>query len=179
MNFLAIDFETASYQRDSACSVGLVKVVNGEIKEKVVHLIRPPSSDFVFTYIHGITWEQVEKALTFGEIWPTLKPLFEDIDFIGAHNASFDRGVLGACCERYGFSPPDLPWECSVKLARSTWGISPANLANVSRVLGIELNHHEALSDALACARIFLAKNEKSKGELQVLRDESQLPLDY
>jgi DNA polymerase-3 subunit epsilon len=31
MNFVAIDFETANYQPDSACAVGLVKVVGGEI----------------------------------------------------------------------------------------------------------------------------------------------------
>ena len=33
MNFVAIDFETANTQPDSACAVGLVKVVGGEIVE--------------------------------------------------------------------------------------------------------------------------------------------------
>ena len=51
MNFVAIDFETANYARDSACAVGLVKVVGGEIVDKAVHLIKPPTREFVFTYI--------------------------------------------------------------------------------------------------------------------------------
>ena len=49
MNFLAIDFETASYGRDSACAVGLVRVEKGVIIRKESHLIRPPSREFVFT----------------------------------------------------------------------------------------------------------------------------------
>ena len=31
LNFVAIDFETAAYRRDSACAIGLVKVVEGAI----------------------------------------------------------------------------------------------------------------------------------------------------
>ena len=56
MNFVAIDFETANYARDSACAIGLVKVVGGENVDKAVHLIKPPTREFVFTYIHGLTW---------------------------------------------------------------------------------------------------------------------------
>lgn len=40
MNFLAIDFETANYYRDSACAVGLVKVVNNKIQKSVSYLIK-------------------------------------------------------------------------------------------------------------------------------------------
>ena len=72
MNFVAIDFETANYARDSACAIGLVKVVGGEIVDKVVHLIKPPTREFVFTYIHGLTWNDVAKSADFGELWPTL-----------------------------------------------------------------------------------------------------------
>ena len=42
-DFVAIDFETANTSADSACSVGLVKVVSGAIVETAVHLIRPPT----------------------------------------------------------------------------------------------------------------------------------------
>ncbi len=90
MNFLAIDFETANYQKHSACSVGLVKVQNGVITEKVVHIIRPPSKEFVFTYIHGLTWTDVASSADFGKLWPKVQSLFKGIDFLAAHNASFD-----------------------------------------------------------------------------------------
>jgi len=162
MNFVAIDFETANYARDSACAVGLVKVVGGEIVDKAVHLIKPPTREFVFTYIHGLTWNDVAKSADFGKLWPTLEPLFEGTEFLAAHNASFDKGVLHGCCASYGIAVPSLPFRCTVQMARRAWNIRPTKLSDVCRKLGIALNHHEALSDAMACARIVLAANERS-----------------
>ena len=160
MNFVAIDFETANYARDSACAIGLVKVVGGEIVDKAVHLIKPPTREFVFTYIHGLTWNDVAKSADFGELWPTLEPVLEGAEFLAAHNASFDKGVLHGCCASYGISVPSLPFQCTVQMARRAWNIRPTKLSDVCRKLGIALNHHEALSDAMACARIVLAANE-------------------
>jgi DNA polymerase III subunit epsilon len=162
LNFVAIDFETANYERDSACAVGFVKVVDNEIVDKVVHLIRPPTRDFVFTHIHGLTWSDVAESANFGELWPNIELLFEGAEFLVAHNASFDKGVLNACCASYGIPTPSLPFQCSVQIARRTWNIYPTKLPDVCRRLGIDLNHHEALSDAMACAQIVLAANEKS-----------------
>lgn len=156
-DFLAIDFETANYDSDSACSVGLVKVKDSQIVRQEVFLIRPPSRQFVFTYIHGITWENVARAPSFGRLWPRIEHFFEGIDFVAAHNASFDRKVLRSCCQRYGIRHPEVPFTCTMVLARRTWSIYPTKLSDVCRNLGIELNHHEAMSDALACAQIVLA----------------------
>lgn len=156
-DFLAIDFETANYQDDSACSMGLVKVKDGKIVAKKVYLVKPPYRNFVFTYVHGLSWEDVSTAPTFGELWPEVEPLFEDVKFIAAHNARFDSKVLAACCRRYQVKSPTIPFSCSMQLARKVWGIYPTKLSNVCQHLGIPLNHHEALSDALACAKIILA----------------------
>jgi DNA polymerase-3 subunit epsilon len=159
LNFMAIDFETANYSSDSACSIGLVKVNKGKIVYRKAHLIKPPTRQFVFTYVHGLTWTDVMKAPTFGELWIEIEPLFEGIDFLAAHNAKFDQRVLAACCERYGVEFPKLPFECSMNLARKVWNIYPTKLPDVCKHLEIELNHHEALSDSLACAQIILASN--------------------
>ena len=157
LDFVAIDFETADYGADSACAVGLVKVVNGEIVRQEHHFIRPPRRDFRFTYIHGIEWRHVADKPTFQKLWPMLGDIFSGARFLAAHNAPFDRGVLGACCAAAGLTPPPQPFLCTVRLARKTWSLKPARLPNVCDYLGIELNHHEALSDAAACARIVLA----------------------
>ncbi len=156
-SFLAIDFETANPSRDSACAIGLVRVKNGKIVQKQARLIRPPSKYFTFTSIHGITWADVANESTFEEIWDDIFPLFEDIDFIVAHNAKFDESVLKACCQRYGIIIPRIPFYCTVKLARQHWGIYPTKLPNVCRQLNIDLDHHNAISDALACAQIMIA----------------------
>ena len=155
-NFLAIDFETATTAADSACAIGLVRVESGKIIRSQAFLIRPPTLEFQFTYIHGIRAVDVARAPDFGSIWPEIAPFFEGVSFLAAHNASFDRRVLAACCARYGITAPDLPFQCSMQHARSRWAIYPTRLPDVCARLGIELKHHDALSDSLACARIFL-----------------------
>jgi DNA polymerase-3 subunit epsilon len=127
-SFLAIDFETANQSRDSACSIGLVRVEKNKIIHKAVHLIRPPYRDFKFTYIHGISWGDVASEPSFKEVWKDISEHFNEVEFLAAHNAKFDASVLKACCTRYNVAMPTLPFKCTVKLARSQWGIYPTKL---------------------------------------------------
>ncbi len=160
--FVALDFETADYSPDSACALGLVRVENHQIVQRTYSLIKPPRKKFIFTYIHGITWEDVANQPTFGELWPTYGPMLEGIDFLAAHNASFDRSVLHRCCAAAGLEPPEIPFRCTVQLARRTWNLKPAKLNNVCDHLGITLKHHFAASDAEACALIVIAAHQIS-----------------
>ncbi|MFC4272153.1 exonuclease [Sneathiella chungangensis] len=156
-SFLAIDFETANNASDSACAIGLVRAENGKIIREEAFLIRPPSPDFFFTHIHGLTWEHVADAPDFGDLWPDMAPLFDGVDFFAAHNAGFDSRVLRSCCDRYGLDIPTKDFTCTVKLARGMWEVRPTKLPNVAHFLGLELTHHDALSDSRACANIVLA----------------------
>ena len=155
--FVAIDFETANHRRDSACAVGLATGCNGRIVASRTYAIRPPTPQFSFTRIHGVRWEDVRDAPTFGDLWPTLRGWIDNVEFLAAHNASFDRSVLLACCARYRLRAPRTPFTCTVQLARAQWGIYPTTLPDVCRQLRILLRHHDAGSDAEACARIVLA----------------------
>ncbi len=155
--FVALDFETADYEADSACALALIRVEANEIVERRVCLIRPPRLSFPFTRIHGITWRHVKDQPTFAELWPDLARLLDGAEFLAAHNAAFDRGVLQTCCARAGLTPPIQPFVCTVMLARRTWGLRYANLPEVCRRLRLPLRHHDPASDAEACARIVLA----------------------
>lgn len=154
MKIVAIDFETADTGADSACALGIVTIENGRIGPSAARLIKPPRRQFVFTYIHGITWNDVKAAPTFGEVWDDLEEHWRDADYLVAHNAPFDRKVLYTCCAKAGRPKPETPFLCTVRMARAHWQFKPANLAYVSEQLGITLKHHDALSDALACAAI-------------------------
>lgn len=156
-SFVAIDFETADNGRDSACSVALVRVEHNTIVDRAYYLIRPPRERFLFTYIHGITWRQVAHERSFGELWPELHARLQGVEFIAAHNAPFDKGVLNACCRAAAVAAPLLPFVCTVRLARSTWQLYPTKLPDVCGFLDIPLKHHDALSDAEACARIVIS----------------------
>jgi DNA polymerase-3 subunit epsilon len=166
--FVAIDFETADYQRDSACCVALVRVEGDQIVARECHLIRPPRRQFVFTHLHGIMWEDVKNQPTFAELWPRLTHMLLGIDFLAAHNAPFDRSVLRTCCELAGLAAPELPFLCTVRLARQTWQLHPTKLSDVCMHLKIALQHHHAASDAEACARIVMAAHQHRRAERSV-----------
>jgi DNA polymerase III subunit epsilon len=154
MKLVAIDFETADYQPDSACALGVVLIENGKITKTGYRLIRPPRNHFVFSYMHGIAWTNVRREPTFGEVWDSFKGLFRNADYLVAHYASFDRRVLAACCVQSGRKIPAHPFICTVKVAKSHWKFKPANLTSVCANLKISLRHHDAASDAMACASI-------------------------
>lgn len=154
--FTALDFETANRYRNSACAVGLVRVERGRIVRRAYHLIRPPFRLFEFSYLHGIDWTTVCREPSFEELWPRIRHFFDDVEFVAAHNASFDAGVLSAVCSWYGIDTPEMTFRCTVRMARSAWGLYPTTLDRVARHLGLPLNHHHAGSDAEACAGIVL-----------------------
>jgi DNA polymerase-3 subunit epsilon len=155
--FVAIDFETADHGSDSACAVGLVRVEDLKIVARETLLIRPPRPQILFTFIHGITWTMVKDAPAFRDAWNKVSHLLEGATFLAAHNAPFDRGVLTACCTAHSLAVPQIPFLCTVQLARRAWAMKPANLPAVCRRLGIGLIHHNAVSDAEACAKIVIA----------------------
>jgi DNA polymerase-3 subunit epsilon len=157
LTFVAIDFETADYEPDSACALGLVKVKGNAIAERAYYLIRPPRREFIFTDLHGITWEDVAGKPNFKKLWSQIRSFVDDADFLAAHNASFDAEVLYACCKRARLKCPRHRFVCTVELSDRAWGIYPRKLPHVCRHLGIRLKHHDALSDAEACARIVIA----------------------
>jgi DNA polymerase III subunit epsilon len=154
---VAIDFETADHGPDSACAVGLVRVEGFEVVRRESRLIRPPRPSIRFSFIHGIRWEHVRDQPTFADLWPRLGVVLDGAAFLVAHNAPFDRRVLEACCAAARLPPPGLPFECSMRLARRTWGLRRNRLPDVCAHLGLALRHHDAASDAEAAARIVIA----------------------
>jgi DNA polymerase-3 subunit epsilon len=160
--FVAIDFETADHGPDSACAVGLVRVEALTVVRRETLLIRPPRPRVLFTHVHGITWEMVKDAARFADAWHDLTPLLDGASALVAHNAPFDRRVLAACYAAGGLRVPDLPFLCTVQLARRHWGLKPNDLPSVCRRLGIGLVHHDPGSDAEACARIVIAATNEA-----------------
>jgi DNA polymerase-3 subunit epsilon len=161
MDFVAIDFETATGRRDSACAVGIVTVKDGEIADKYYSLIQPPGNvyNWMNVNIHGIRPADTACAPVFEDIYPEIRERLM-CKTVVAHNEVFDRSVLRRTMEYYSLDYSDLQlaerWECTMRIYKKK-GFAPCRLNACCERLGIELNHHEALSDALACAKLFLA----------------------
>lgn len=157
-NFVAIDFETAAGQRDTACSVSLARVRDGQIVDHYSTLINPECEFSPFNiHIHHITPEMVRNAPTFPEIAPAL------CDFIGndvlvAHNASFDMDVLRQMFQRYDLEVPEYEYLCTVEVARAAFpDLINHKLNTVCEALNIPLeHHHDALCDTCACANMMI-----------------------
>ena len=164
LNFTAIDFETANPNLNSACQLGIVVVQAGEIAERKSWLIRPPSDWFHFTYIHGITWRDVAGESDFSQLWPLIRPYLEK-QVIAAHNARFDLGVLFALAKYYRLEQESLHSIDSVTIARKVWPhLCNHQLQTVAAHLNIPLDHHDAASDAHACAEIILRAEQERQG---------------
>ena len=158
MNFVALDFETANEQRDSACSIGLTTVSDGKVVASDYHLIRPPELRFSHwnTKVHGLCEADVSDSPTFAELWPSIRHLIED-KLIVAHNASFDTSVLRHTLCTASIEMPRISYLCSLNVARRAWpNLVSHSLGFLAQSLGLELEHHNAASDARAAANIVL-----------------------
>ena len=160
MDFTAIDFETANSSSASACSVGMVKVRDGDIVDRAYWLIKPPIGHDEFwewnTRIHGLVAADVVDALLWTEQLPDLVA-FADGDILVAHNAGFDMGVISAACVATYVETPAFDYACSLQVARRTYHLDSYRLPVAAMAAGFEdFDHHNALADAEACAAIMV-----------------------
>jgi DNA polymerase-3 subunit epsilon len=137
----------------------MVRVCGGIDAERTF-LIKPPNHNFRFTYIHGIRWDDVRDSPTFAEVYNDISEFIEGADYLGAHNAPFDRGVLKSCCEYWGLEFPEVPFLCTLKGCRKKLSLQKNSLDFVCSRLNIPLKHHDAKSDAIAAAKIFIHLRE-------------------
>lgn len=162
MNFTAIDFETATGKRSSACAVGIVTVENGVITEEYYSLIQPPDNAYIHWNIavHGIQPQDTAHSPTFSDVYPEIKKRLHGRTLV-AHNESFDRSVLKRTMEHYALDYTELGladrWECTMRIYKAK-GFVPYKLDACCHQLGIPLKHHEALSDAIGCAHLYLRR---------------------
>lgn len=164
MDFVAIDFETATHERNSACEMGICVVENGEIVTTKTWLIKPPSYPYFHPRnidVHGITPEDVADAPVFEDIWHEAEALMYG-NLMIAHNASFDAGVLRSCLDYYGFFKPKINYLCSISLAKKSWNnLKTYGLRSLADHHDISFNHHRAGDDAEVCAKISLLGFER------------------
>lgn len=151
MNFVAIDFETATFDR-MACQVGITIVKEGEIIDTFEKLIQPPRNyyDDANINVHHITPEMTKDAPTFDKVWEEISDYIIG-RVVVAHNAAFDEDVLYKNLSFYGIQVRGImPFFCTYKLFGHA-------LTDLCKMFDIDCGeHHNASNDSRCCAEVFL-----------------------
>lgn len=162
-SFVAIDFETATSERDSACAVGVVVFEHGSPTDTLSLLIRPPGNryDGFNTMIHGIGPSDTRRSPGFPEVWEQVAQML-DGHLVIAHNTAFDLSVLRRSAEHHGYVPDPFSFACTYRIARSAMPDATSwSLDVLADDFGIPLSHHDPLSDAHAAGLLWLALPER------------------
>lgn len=169
-SFTAIDFETGNPQRVSACALGFAVVERGEIIQTGMHLIKPIGGHATFqTRIHGITEDQTSDKPTFDHIYNGIKNIFSK-PVVG--HSQFDKQVLNALCDHFGLGFCFDYFDSSYMAKTALPNLKNHKLQTVAKYFGLpDFHHHDALEDAITCARIVLALD--SKNDVHTLKPEN------
>lgn len=169
IRWVVVDLETTGLDaaRDQILSIGLVEIHEMAIPlESAWHaLVRPdraiPEASAV---IHGITDDKASAGVSLAEVLPHLLGRLSGAVMV-AHHAALERAFLGAACRRlYGaaFMAPVADTETLARRTRVRRH-QPIREGDL-RLFRLREAHglprypaHDALSDALATAELFLA----------------------
>ena len=167
LTFNAIDVETANADRSSICQIGIVHVRDGEIVDAWESLINP-QTEFRRrnTDLHGITKEDVKDAPILPEIRQELRQRLRDSILIS--HGLFDHQAFEQAMVKYGLEKLQVTWLDSVAFAKRTIpGKRSYKLAALAEKFGINLEHHNALSDARTVAAVVLHMCKHHGGDIQ------------
>jgi DNA polymerase III subunit epsilon len=158
-DFIALDVETANEDYSSICSIGYAEFINGRIHNKWSQLINPEDEfDSHNVEIHGINEIDVEGKPTFPEVYGQLTRALNG-KIVVYHNG-FDRAALKQVCDKYSLEHFLPYWLDTALVVKRTWPQFQSKgygLKNITRFLGIEFKHHDALEDAIATGKVLIA----------------------
>ena len=177
--FIAIDYETANSNYLSACALGITFVEKGVVLESVQTYIKPPedvsSFDPFNISIHKIQPSQVKNAPSFDTVWDTIEKFHSknNVPF-ACHYSGFDIRVTEALLKYYKIEFQEIQFYDTFTIAKKMWPeFSNHKLNYLSNKFDIQLDHHNASSDAQACALIALKQIEvlEKKSLLEVAQN--------
>ncbi len=154
MKYLALDFETANGHQTSICSVGYALFDDEEIISSGSYLVKPDPFYFneINIAIHGITDFMTANSPPYCEIRNNF--INFDFDYYVCHNANFDMNCLTKIAKLQNFQAIEAPVLCTMAMASKILDSGAISLDRLCRFAGINLNHHNAESDAVACGRL-------------------------
>ncbi len=165
MDFLAVDVETANFDKSSICQIGWTVVSRGAISSSDVLLIDPETYFDPFCInIHGITKDAVRGSPKFSNVKHTFEELMNNLPVISY--GLFDRAAFTLADDADADTSfvTKANWINGQKIVRRAW---PEHfkrfykLSFVAETLNLDLRAHDAGSDARVLAEAVLLASEK------------------
>lgn len=161
--FVVFDLETTGLNSspsggnmDRIIEIGAFKIINGEIRESFSTFINPErklSQEIV--KLTGIDQETVNDAPTYKQVMPDFFKFIDGCYLVGHNAANFDFKFIDYYCSVCGYVPERKIFD-TIPLAQQLLRLSNYKLNTVADHFGITFNHHRAIDDALATAKIFI-----------------------
>ena len=161
--YVVFDVETPNKRNNRMSAIGISVIEENRIVDSFYSLVNPETHFDTFNVqLTGISEQDVLHKANFKELWPILKSYFER-GILVAHNAKFDMSVLASCLKAYEIEwKKEAEYVCTLDIAyRAFRNIENRKLNTICNYLNIDLDHHNAESDALACAKIMLYYMQK------------------
>lgn len=164
--FVVFDLETTGLNahKNNITEIGAVKVKNGNIVDTWSSFVNPqmpiPPKIVELT---SITDDMVKDAPTMAEALPLFFAFCEGCVLV-AHNTSFDCNFLQVKCRQLQLSF-SFPYLDTLALARNLYPtFKNYKLDTLTKHFKVSLeNHHRAVDDAMATAKVFLVMMEELK----------------
>ena len=171
LSFVVFDLETtglnsspSSGNMDKIIEIGAYKIADGEITESFSTFVNPEKklSDEIVK-LTGITQEMVDDAPSCEEVMPDFYKFCAGSVLVGHNLIGFDFKFVDYYCSKFGYIL-DRKLIDTLHLSQELLYLSNYKLNTIAERFNITFNHHRAVDDALATAKIFieLIKMKKS-----------------
>jgi DNA polymerase III subunit epsilon len=152
--FLDLEMTGLDPKTDGIVQICVERVVGGEVRERLLSLVRPEGPDRA-RHIHGIAPEELAAAPPFGELAEAVVAILRDA-IIVAHGADHDVAFLTKAMAGAG-----VPWSPdayldTLRLSRHTFALQSHRLAAIAAHLGISQDvPHRADRDVKVLRTLF------------------------
>lgn len=170
MEFAILDIETSGGKPKESRIIEIAIIIHDgqNVIDTYETLINPEKKiDWFVQKLTGIKDKDVENSPVFADVADTILDILKDRIFV-AHNISFDYPIVRNEFNRLGIDIR-LPHMCTIEASRVLLpGLESYGLKNLTKHLEIDLdNHHRAMDDTLATARIFEHINTLEKNNFE------------
>ena len=166
-DFIAIDVETANPSRASICQIGFVHVHDASLQDRGRISVNPECDfDPICIAKHGIQRTDVEHEPTMPDVWEKIQTRTKDSILVS--HSGFDFQAFSKVAEKYGLPKLNARWADSKEISQAVWPSLPRySLDYLAEEFGISFQHHDALEDAVAAAKIVIRALDESDTDIE------------